>query len=206
MSADLIQGSAEWVAARVGSFGASQLGALMAKGEGKTRASLIDQIVCERLSGEPQGWEGNDATESGHEQEPLGRRAYEELRGVFVETVGLIRHPALPCSHASPDGLVSDDGGFELKSHVKLVTHYRAIRAGMVKAHLYQCQWGMACTGRSWWDYGHYCKQAPPHLRLFMFPRVMRDDALIAELFAAIKMADAEVIARLAELPQKEAA
>lgn len=205
MSADLIQGSPEWLAARLGKFGASTLGALMAKGEGKTRAKLIDQLACERLSGRSQGWEGNAATESGHEQEPLARRAYEATTGAFVETVGLIVHPRLPCSHSSPDGLVGEDGGLELKSHVKFVTHFAAIQAGVAKGHLYQCQWGMACTGRSWWDYGHFCDEAPEHLRLFMFPRVQRDDRLISELFAAIETAEMEVQAKVMQFSRRAA-
>jgi predicted phage-related endonuclease len=205
MSADLIQGSPEWIAARLGSFGASALGALMAKGEGKTRAKYIDQLVCERLSGRPQGWEGNDATESGHAQEPLARRAYEMRTGAFVESVGLIRHPRLTFAHASPDGLVGDDGGLELKSHVKFVTHFAAIQGGMSKAHQYQCQFGMACTGRNWWDYGHYCADAPEHLQLFMFPRVKRDDAVIADLVAAIEVAEQEVAAKVSQFSRRAA-
>lgn len=195
MTADLIQGSPEWIAARVGRFGASVLGALMAKGEGKTRMALIEQIACERLTGRPQGWEGNAATESGHQQEPLASRAYEDRHGVFVETVGLILHPEMPFTHASPDGLVDDDGGLEIKSHVRFLTHFRAIRSGMSKGHLYQVQWGMACTDRVWWDYGHYCADAPEGQQLFMFPRVKRDDKVIAELTTAIRDAEAEVSA-----------
>lgn len=197
--ADLIQGSPEWLAARLGSWGGSELGALMAKGEGKTRAALIERKIAERLSGLPQGWEGNDATESGHEQEPLGRIAYEDLTGAFVEQVGLIVHPVYPFTHASPDGLVGADGGFEVKSHVRLVTHLKAIRSATPIGHVYQCQHGMSCTGRTWWDYGHYCRQAPENLRLFMFPRVRRDDRMIAQLIAAIHSAEQEVQEKVAE-------
>jgi hypothetical protein len=205
MTEELVQGSPEWVAARLGSFGASMLGALMAKGEGKTRAKLIDQLACERLSGKPQGWEGNSATEAGHAQEPLARRAYGERHGVFVQQVGLIRHAALPFSHASPDGLVDEDGGLELKSHVKFMTHFAAIQAGMSKAHVYQCQWGMACTGRSWWDYGHFCAEAPEHMRLHMFPRIQRDETIIATLAVAIRDAEVEVAAKVEQFSKRAA-
>jgi hypothetical protein len=198
MTIELIQGSPEWLVARLGSFGASCLGELMAKGEGKTRAKLIDRIACERICGVSQGWEGNDATKSGNEQEPHAIRAYEALHNVFVEPVGIIRHPRLTRAHASPDALVGDTGGLEIKSHVKFVTHFNAIQAGMAKAHQYQCQWGMACTGREWWDYGHYCHEAPEHKRLHMFPRIRRDDQLIATLFAAIELAEQEVQERIA--------
>lgn len=190
---ELVQGSVEWLAARAGCFGASELGALMAKGEGKTRAKLIRQKAAERLTGKPQGWEGNAATESGHEQEPHAVLAYEALTNSFVSRVGLVKHARLANSHASPDGIVDGVRGLEIKSHVRFVTHLEAIEGSMPTHHIYQVQWGMACTGLPEWDYGHYCHEAPEHLRLHLFPRVKRDDALIATLFAAVQQADAEV-------------
>lgn len=199
MSADLEQGTEAWRLARVGKFGASRLGDLLAKGEGKTRAKLILQLACERLSGVPQGWEGNDATAEGTRQEELARRAYEKRHNLFVEQVGFVPHPVIPNTGASPDGLVNTDGGLEIKSHVKFITHLEAIQAGMAKRHLYQIQWGMACTGRTWWDYGHHCSEAPEHLRLFLFPRVFRDETIIATLAVAIREADAEVEAIVAK-------
>ena len=198
MTVELVQGSPEWIAARIGNFGASEVHKLVpTKGEGKGRAEYIHRLACERLSGKPQGWEGNAATEDGHRQEPLGRRAYEERTGAFVVTVGLIKHPRLATAHASPDGLVCEEGGLEVKSHVKFTTHLAALEASMPRAHLLQCQWGMACTGMKWWEYGHFCEEAPEHLRLFMFPRVVRDEALIAELEAAVEKAELEVLAKV---------
>lgn len=200
---ELVQGSPEWLKARCGSFGASDMSSLMAKGEGKTRAKLIHRLACERLCGIPQGWEGNSATEDGHRQEPLARRAYENKTGAFVVPLGLVRHPALVRAHASPDGLVGENGGLEIKSHVKFRTHVEAIEAKTAKGHEYQCQWGMACTGRKWWDYGHYCDEAPDHLKLFMFPRINRDEALIASLVVAIREAELEVAAKVAQYTTK---
>lgn len=193
MTTELIQGSPEWLAARLGSFGGSILGSIMAKGEGKTRAKAIRQLAAERICGRPQGFGGNEATEEGHRQEPLAVAAYTKRFNVFVEPVGLIRHPTLKNAHASPDGLIGDEGGLEIKSHVKFITHIEAISGNAKTAHVYQCQWGMACTGRLWWEYGHFCEEAPEHLRLFMFPRIERDNALIAQLVAAVQMAELEV-------------
>ena len=49
----LIQGSAEWIAARVGSLGASRLHEAIAKtktGYGASRANLMAELICERLN------------------------------------------------------------------------------------------------------------------------------------------------------------
>lgn len=188
------QGSPEWLAARLGSWGASEISDLMpTKGEGKTRAKLIRRKAAERISGFAQGWGGNEATESGHEQEPHAVLAYESLTNSFVQRIGLIKHPRLKNSHASPDGIVDGEIGLEIKSHVLLVTHLEAIESGVPRGHQIQVQWGMACSGLPAWDYAHFCMQAPEGKRLFVFPRVMRDDAIIAAAHAAVEMAEIEV-------------
>ncbi len=191
---DDTQGTEAWMQSRCGYFGASELGALMAKGEGKMRAALIKRKVAERLSGKPQTtWGGNAATENGHEQEHAARRAYEDLTGAFVEQAGFGRHPVYQFSGASPDGLVGDKGGVEFKSHMTLMIHLDAIESKMSGAHVYQCQWGMACWSCEWWDYAHWCPDAPENLRLFMVPRVQRDDQMIATLANALITANDEV-------------
>lgn len=201
--AELVQGSPEYFAARIGSFGASRLGNLMAKGQGKTRAAYVLEIVAERLSGQPSGWEGNDDTDEGKISEPLARRAYEELRNVFVQQIGLIRHPVLTYSHASPDGLL-EDRGLEIKSHVRFITHLKAIEAPISAAHNYQCQWGMACSGLALWDCGHFCLAAPEHLRLHV-REIKRDERVIAELKVEIERAEAEVVAMVARYSKQAA-
>ncbi len=191
---EMEQGSDAWLLARVGSWGASEIGDLVpTKGEGKTRAKLIRRKAAERITGIPQGWGGNDATESGHEQEPHAVLAYEKQTHSFVQRVGLIKHPRLPNAHASPDGIVDGEIGLEIKSHVKFVTHLDAIEGGVARGHMLQMQWGMACSGLPAWDYGHFCMEAPEGKRLFLFPRVVRDEALIAQLVAAVQMAEIEV-------------
>ena len=40
----------------------------------------------------------------GTAREPEARMLYELMRGVEVEEVGLIPHPAIKGAHASPDG------------------------------------------------------------------------------------------------------
>lgn len=197
MSAELEQGSEAWKLARLGKITASRLGDLMAKGQGKTRASYILELVAERLTGIPCGFEGNADTEFGNEQEPHARRAYEAVKAAFVQRVGFLPHPKFPTSGASPDGLVLEHRrGLELKSHRKPITHLKAIEGEIPRDHLYQCQWGMDCAGYEEWDYANWCPFMPEHLRLHV-RTVKRDNGVLAQLRVAVEEAEAEIAATL---------
>ena len=195
---DTVQGSDEWKLAKLGKFSASRLGDLTAKGQGKTRAGYILEIVAERLSGMSCGFEGNADTEFGTEQEPISRRFYEDQFSCFVEQVGFVPHPALATAGASPDGIILDVRGLELKAHRKPITHLKAIEGEIPKDHLYQCQFGMSCTGLPEWHYGNWCPFMPDHLKLHI-RTVKRDDSIIAELVVAIRDAEIEAAALVAK-------
>ncbi|WP_247458249.1 YqaJ viral recombinase family protein [Bradyrhizobium sp. 2] len=52
--------------------------------------------------------------QAGTETEPEARDAYSFYTGQTVRQVGLIRHRSIEQSHASPDGLIGDDGMLEI--------------------------------------------------------------------------------------------
>ena len=80
----LIQGSEEWLRARCGSLGASQIHLALAKiksGWGASRENVMADLICERLTGEPtQTYESEDMR-VGKEREPLAREAYCWAKG-----------------------------------------------------------------------------------------------------------------------------
>jgi predicted phage-related endonuclease len=117
---ELIQGSQEWLNARAGSLGASRVADVIAKtksGWGASRANLMAELIVERLTGAPVTDKFvNAAMIWGTEVEPQARAAYEFYKDVSVKQVGLVRHPTIGGTHASPDGLVGDDGLIEIKA------------------------------------------------------------------------------------------
>lgn len=195
--AELVQGSPEWLQARVGVITASRIADVMAKGKGSaesaTRANYRAQIIAERLTGESH----EDVYQSaamlrGNEQEPFARASYEARFDVLVEQVGLVMHPTIPRSGASPDGLVGVDGGIEAKCP-HTATHIDNIIRGVAPAkYIPQIQWVMACTGRAWIDFISFDNRLPAHLSLFVV-RVQRDDFFIAQVEAAVRQFSAEV-------------
>lgn len=178
------QRSPEWYAARCGSLGASQLNEALAttkSGWGASRENLKNRIIAERLTGVPAESFQNAAMAWGVAQEDNARTAYEASRGVFVQEMGIALHPTLLHTHASPDGLVGDDGLIEIKCP-NTTTHIETLRVKKAPSkYINQMLWQMRCTDRQWCDFVSYDPRLPSHLQLFV-TRVERDDVAIAGL------------------------
>lgn len=192
----VIQGSPEWFAQRVGKVTASRLADVMAKGKGSaeaaTRATYRAELVAERLTGRAAEGFTNAAMKWGTDCEPLARAAYEAEFGLLVAETGMVTHPRIPMSGASPDGLVLADGLLEIKCP-ETKAHIDTMLSGAAPSkYTPQMQWQMACTGRAWCDFVSFDPRMPDDMQMFTC-RVLRDDDLINAY-------EAEVIAFLQEI------
>lgn len=168
---DLIQGSPEWLSARCGSLGASQLGDALARtktGFGASRANLCAQLVVERMTGRPTETYCNDAMRRGLEKEPDARIAYEMAKNVDVQQVGLRRHPKIAGTHASPDGLVGGDGLVEIKAPSSATHLDNLLGASVPQKYALQCQWQMIVFDRAWTDLISFDDRFPGEMALFI--------------------------------------
>lgn len=199
---DVIQGSQEWLSARAGSLGASAIHEALAKtksGWGASRANIKARLVAERLTGAPQDTFSNAAMQWGRDQEGNARNAYEFIHGVTVQEVGMVIDPDLPGTHASPDGLVGDDGLVEIKAP-NTSTHIETLLGGPIAdRYIKQMQWQMRMCNRQWCDFASYDPRLPDEMKLHV-RRVMRDDDLIAEIEAAAVVFLDEIAATVTEL------
>ena len=189
------QGTNEWRLARCGSLGASQLSDALAKtksGWGASRENLKSRMVIERLTGLPVDGYESPAMIWGRDKEEEARIAYSFMTGHDVTEVGLYKHPTIIGTHASPDGLVGDDGCIEIKCP-NSATHIEVLKTNQI-AHKYilQMQWQMACADRQWCDFVSFDPRMPDHLMLYI-ARVQRDNDMLATL-------ESEVAAFLAEV------
>lgn len=195
---DVVQGSPEWFAARLGKVTASKVADVVAKtktGPSASRATYMGQLIAERLTGTPAETFSNGAMQWGTEKEPDARRAYAFRKDAAVSEIGFVDHPSVLMSGASPDGLIGLDGLVEIKCP-NTSTHIDTLLSGSVPGkYVTQMQWQLACTERDWCDFVSYDPRLPEEMRVFV-RRVNRDDALIAEL-------EREVSAFLAELDDK---
>lgn len=191
----MIQGSDEWVKARLGKVTASRVADVIAKtktGWGASRKNYLAELVSERLTGLPADQYTNAAMQWGIDQESLARSAYAFFRDAEIEEVGFVDHPRIAMSGASPDGLVGTDGLLELKCP-NTATHIDTILTlAIPDKYIVQMQYQMACTDRAWCDFASFDPRLPEKLRLIV-RRVERDPARIREL-------ESDVIAFLAEL------
>lgn len=178
------QGTEEWLLARCGSLGASQINEALAttkEGWGASRESLKNRIIAERLTGVPVETFTNAAMQWGKDNEDAARKAYEAHTGSFVDEMGIAYHPVLKYTHASPDGLVGDDGLIEIKCP-NTTTHIETLRSQKAPSkYMKQMLWQMRCIDRQWCDFVSFDPRLPEHLRLFVV-RVERDDEAIAEI------------------------
>lgn len=199
---EIVQGSPEWHALRLGKVTASRVADVIARtksGWGASRANYAAQLIAERLTGEAVESYSNAAMQRGSELESEARTAYEFRAGVEVVQIGFAAHPSIAMSGASPDGLVGGDGLVELKCP-NTATHIDTLLGQEIPGK-YQTQmlWQMACADRAWCDFVSYDPRLPEEMRLFV-ARLDRDEKRIAELEKEVKVFLADVAGKVADL------
>lgn len=176
------QGSPEWLLARLGVPSASSYSKLITTtGRASAQAdAYINQLVAEKLTGEPTFFQVTDPMQRGMDLEPLARHAYEMETGNLVIQVGFLMHDTLEAG-ASPDGLIGENGGLEIKcpsGH----THVEYLRDDVLPTKYFQqvqgCLW---ISGRDWWDFMSYHPRMEP-----LIVRVFRDEQFIKALECAV--------------------
>ena len=167
---DCKQGSPEWFNVRAGIPTASEFGRLLTPkklqfSEAGSRSYACELIAARLMGGAPEGVEsyGTRAMQYGTDTEPEARAFYTLDRDTDVEQVGfcLSDDGLIGCS---PDGLVGDDGGLELKCPLMKTHISYLIDGGLPDAYKAQVHGSMIVTGRSWWDFMSYAYGAPPLL------------------------------------------
>ena len=197
------QRSPEWFAERLGHASASRFKDILAKtksGPSASRKNYATQLVCEILTGKREETYVNAAMQRGTDIEPMARMAYESRTGEIVQEAGFLKH-ALLRAGASPDGLIGEDGGMEIKCP-NTATHIETLLDGMPAEHKAQIQGAMWITGRAFWDFVSYDDRLPEEMRLYV-ERVFRDDVYIAALAREVETFIGEVDSTVSKLKEK---
>lgn len=185
---DLVQGSPEWKAARLGIPTASRFAEIItpAKMEfSKSSSRYRDELLAEWLLGEPLDDDASSAfTDRGTGMEEGARDFYELQREVDVSPGGFILRDdgRVGCS---PDGLVlGPDGGILRGVEMKCPSapvHVGHILDGAGVKYRAQIQGCMWLTEVEWWDFLSYNPLLPTVLM-----SVHRDDVFIGHLAKAV--------------------
>jgi YqaJ-like viral recombinase domain len=188
MDAELVQGTPEWYRARCGSVGSSEVADIVRKtktGVSASRAQLMAAKVIQRLTGAWVEGYRSPAMQRGIELEPMARADYELITDAQVELVGIVRHPLISGTHASPDGLVGARGLVEFKCPLGAAHLATLLGEPIDRDYMIEMQWALCCTGRDWCDYVSFNPDFPVAMRL-KITRVERDPELMRELEFAV--------------------
>lgn len=178
---DCEQGSPEWIKARLGRPTASQFHRIVTPAKmdySKAASTYVAELLAESIIGKPVHEVSTAAMVRGTDLESDAVKWYEFFRDIEVERVGFCLHDDFNAG-ASPDGLVGDDGGLEIKcpephTHIKNLLGDEVAKPTQVHGNLW-------VTGRKWWDVVSYHPDLPPVLY-----RVERDDKWIDALDVAM--------------------
>lgn len=121
---------------------------------------LIGQVLGQEKMGDHDGYVSN-AMLNGIKREPEARNWYALECGLDVLQVGFIESD---CGRfgVSPDGLVGEEGGLELKCPMPK-THAEYLLDGVLPAdYAGQVHGSLIVTGRKWWDFVSYCHGMEP--------------------------------------------
>jgi hypothetical protein len=198
---DVEQGEAEWFQCRLGIPTASKFATVMAKGEGKTRSEYMRRLAGEIYTGEPAESFQNVHMERGKIMEDEARDTYAFIENVEIKRVGFIRNGN---KGASPDSLLGDNGGLEIKTALPHIQIDRLERDRLPPEHKAQVQGNLWISEREFWDFVSYWPKLP-----MLTVRVYRDEEYIKTMSDEIDRFNdelAELVERIRQYGHKEAA
>lgn len=204
------QRTEEWRAARCGRLTGSRAGDMLASiksGEAAARRDYRMQLVCERLTGEPQDDVFvNAAMQWGVDHESAAFAAYEALTGEVVLRSGFLTCDDL-LAGCSLDGHLTNFAGIVELKCPKSSTHLRYLKDGVVpKEHMPQITHNLWITGAGFCDFLSYDPRFPQNLQTFLV-RVERADVDLKDYetkalaFLAEVERDYQAIRTMADLP-----
>jgi len=179
------QGGSDWLQARVGKVTASEadnlLTPLFALKDGETPKTYMARKLAETVLGRPLEGFTSFETEQGEILEMEARAWFAFAHDQYkVRQVGFIEHADGRCG-CSPDALLDDDGGLELKCP-QPTNHVKYLLDGVLpKEYRVQVFFSMFVTGRPYWIFCSYRRKFRPFVL-----RVERDEEIMKKIGDAL--------------------
>jgi hypothetical protein len=146
------QGTDEWFKVHLGVPSASCFDKIITVDgkSSKQRQKYLYKLAGEKVSGIPEESFQSEVMKRGVLMEDDARRLYQLVNDVAVEQVGFCIADGYGCS---PDGLIGQDGGLEIKCP-GIATHVSYLVDGCLpEEYFQQVQGSLLVTGRAWWDF-----------------------------------------------------
>lgn len=171
--------SPEWFTEHAGKPGASSFNKIVTtKGErSKQREGYLHQLAAEALTGRKEEGYVSNAMAEGTRRESESRSYYELIEGMTVQEVGMVYPDEQKRYLCSPDGIVNDEWGLEMKNVIGKTQVAYLLKDKLPTEYFIQTQGSLLVTGFKRWDFLSYHPGLPP-LRI----KVKRDEAFISKL------------------------
>lgn len=194
------QGTLDWHIARLGKVTASHAADVVTitgkATANKARETYRNEVLAERMTGKITQHFTNDAMKRGTELEPRARAWYELETGNSVRQVGFVVRDDVAGAGCSPDGLVGDTHGMEIKCPLTHTLIGKLLSGNEASAeYMMQIQFCMWVCGLPAWDLVLFSDNAgvPSHIYTIAADEKLQSafdvhvPAFIAELDAAEK-------------------
>lgn len=194
---DLVQGTEEWLTARLGLLTASEMcriitpSTLKAANNDKSRAHVFE-IAAQRIARYVEPAYVSDDMLRGQEDEIDARDLYREHYG-SVDHVGFITNDKWGFKLGySPDGLVGDVGLIEIKSRRQHFQIETTVKGAIPTEYVIQIQTGLLVAERQWCHFLSYSAGLP--MDVLEAEPVAEFQEAIVEAAAAFERQVAEVV------------
>lgn len=199
-----LQRTDQWRQERSGLFTGSKFADVIARNKKtgeplKAYHDMIWQVVVERMTQQPVEGPAGYALQWGTDVEPFAKESYELETGNYVTDSGFIVHPEFDFAGCSPDGLIDEDGGIEIKCPKSSAVHLERFLSGVPEEYMPQIQGCMWVTGRKWWDFVSFDPRMPESHRMMVI-RVWRNQAYIDNLQKCVIEAEARAVELIAKI------
>lgn len=157
---------------------------------GKGLETYCKELVRKSISTKQENWSNKD-TERGTELEPIARMIYEMKSGNKVEEVGFIEYDEFV--GCSPDGLIGEDGGLEIKSpdDKEYFEYLLDGREAISSDYIWQVQMNLLISGRKWWDFVAYNPNFQDSIKIY---RIEPDQVKFEALLKGFEIGKAKIL------------
>jgi len=182
---DIEQGTPEWHRLRLAIPTASNIDKIVtSQGKRSTQAGKYMQVLMgEFVTQKPTENKSFRFMQEGREKEPTARAAYQIVTGSKVQQVAVVYADEQRVVSCSPDGLVGEEGGLEIKCPIPATMYEYAMADKLPTCYKVQVQASLWITGRPWWDFCCYCPGFPLFIK-----RIARDAQLISYIAAGVNL------------------
>lgn len=151
------QGSGTWQTLKLGVISASNASKVVAKKDSDTRLTYMSELVAQVCTGIFEELVNNKYLEWGRQNEDGARAYYEFSTGLTVQQLPFVYKDESFREGCSPDGIVSDTRGVEIKCPFTSVRYVKFLTEDKIKPdYVWQYQHTLRVMDAEEWDFVQY--------------------------------------------------